>query len=69
MLGFARAQYASWRTVLLQVPTSLVDLLFIELMLLLSHVKQMFSQPIRLTNELCIQVTRVDFNGDSAVKS
>ena len=53
--------------------TTLVDLLFIELMLHLSHVKQMYSQTIHLTHELksCIQIIRrrVDFNGDSTVKA
>ena len=42
------------------VATTLVDLLFIELMSHLSHVKQMYSQSIHLTHELilCIQITR-----------
>ena len=56
----------------LKVATTLVDLLFIELMLHLSHVKQI-SQSIHLTHELimCIQITRgkVHFNRDSTVKS
>ena len=40
--------------------TSLVDLLFIEHMLHLSHVKQMYSQTMHLTHELklCIQMIR-----------
>ena len=40
--------------------TALVDLLFIELILHLSHVKQMCSQTIHLTHELksCIQIIR-----------
>ena len=43
-----------------KVATTLVDILFIELMLHLSRVKQMYSQPILLTHELilCIQITR-----------
>ena len=53
--------------------TALVDLLFIELMLHLSHVIHMCSQPIHLTHELllCIQIMGrwVDIHGDSAVKS
>ena len=46
--------------VFLKVVTTLVDLLFIELMSYLSHVKQMYSQPIHLTQELklCKQITR-----------
>ena len=52
--------------------TTLVDLLFIELMSHLSHVMQMYSQPIHLTHELtlCIQITRerVNFNVDSTAK-
>ena len=47
--------------------------LFIDLMLHLSHLKQLFSQPIHLTHEfiLGIQIIwgRVDFNGDSTVES
>ena len=66
------------RTALLQrsflkVAITLVDLLFIELMSHLSHVKQMYTQRIHLTRELIlfIQIARgrVDFNGDSAEKS
>ena len=49
----------------LRFATTLMDLLRIELMLNLSHVKQMYSQAIHLTNELklCLQITRgrVDF--------
>ena len=33
-----------------------MDLLFIELMSHLSHVKQMYSQPIHLTHELILHV-------------
>ena len=55
--------------VFLKVTTNLVDLLFIELMLNLSNVKQMYSQQIHLTHELilCLLITsgRVDFNGYS----
>ena len=40
-----------------EVPITLVDILFIELMLHLSHVKQMFSRPIRLTHELILCFT------------
>ena len=50
----------------------LVDLLFIELMSHLSHVKQMNSQSIHLKHELilCLQITRgrVHLNGDSTAK-
>ena len=50
-----------------------MDLLFIELILHLSHVKQMYSQPLHLAHELilCIEITQgqVDFNGDSAVNA
>ena len=50
----------------LMVATTLVDLLFIELMSHLSQVKQMYGQPINFTHELllCIQITRgkVDFS-------
>ena len=53
----------------LKVTTNLVNLLFIELMLNLSNVKQMYSQPIHLTHELilCLLITsgRVDFKGCS----
>ena len=52
-----------------KVAIALVDLLFIELMSHLSHVKQIYSQPIHLAHELMFCVQRVDFNGDSAVKS
>ena len=59
--------------VFLKVATTLVELLCIELMLHLSPVKQMDSQPINITHELmlCIQITRdrVDFNRDPALKS
>ena len=55
------------------VATTLVDLLFIELMPHLSRVKQMYSQPMLFTDELilCIQITRerVHFKGDSTAKS
>ena len=51
---------------------TLVDLLLIELMLHLSHVNQVYSQPIHLTHELilCILITRrrIHFNGDSTAK-
>ena len=47
--------------------------LFIDLMLHLSHLKQFFNQPIHLTHELILGIQiiwgRVDFNGDSTVKS
>ena len=53
--------------------TTWVDLLFIELLSHLSHVKQMYIQPIHLTHELIlfIQITRgrLHFNRYSAVKS
>ena len=39
---------------LYKIATTLVDLLFIELRSHLSHVKQMFSQPIHLTHELIL---------------
>ena len=56
----------------LEVAITLVDLLFIENMLHLAHVKQMYCQPINLTYELifCKQITRrrVDFIGDFALK-
>ena len=56
----------------LEVAITLVDLLFIEHMLHLAHVKQMYCQPINLTYELifCKQITRrrVDFIGDFALK-
>ena len=55
------------------VAATLVDLLLIELMSHLSHVKQMYIKSIHLTHELilCIQITRrrVDFKWDSTVKS
>ena len=38
----------------LKVATTLVDLLFIELMSHLTHVKQMYSQAIHLTHELIL---------------
>ena len=61
------------RDIFLKVATTLVDLLFIELMSHLSHVKQMYSQLIHLTHELilCIQITsgRIYFNRDSPEKS
>ena len=41
-----------------KVATSLVGLLFIERMLNLSHVKQVYSQPIHLTYELSINHKR-----------
>ena len=40
--------------IFLKVATTLVDLLFIEHMLHLSHVKQMHSQPIHLAHELIL---------------
>ena len=56
-----------------KVATTLVDLLFVQLLFHLSHVKQMNSQLTHLTHELmlCVQITRgrVHFSGDSAVKS
>ena len=55
----------------LKVATTLVDLLCIELMLHLSHVKQMYSQPVQLSNELRLlkqlKKGRVDFSGYLAV--
>ncbi len=49
-----------------------MDLLFIEHMLHLSHVRQMYSQTMHLTHELksWIKIVRrrVGFNGDSTVK-
>ena len=42
----------------LKVATTLVDLLFIEPVSHLSHVKQMYSQPIHLTQAMC-RFTRV----------
>ena len=57
----------------LKVATTLVDLLFVELVLHLSHVKKMYSQPINLTHELILHIQikreRVHFNGDSTAKS
>ena len=57
----------------LEVATKVVGPLFIELMLHLSHVQQMFCQPIQPKHRLllCMQITResVDFNGDSVLKS
>ena len=57
----------------LKVASTLVDLLFVEIMSHLSHVKQIYNQPIHLTHEfiLCIQIRRrrVDVYRDSAVKS
>ena len=55
------------------VAITLVDLLFIELMSHLSHIKQMYIQPIvHLTLELIlyipITIGRVNFNEDSALK-
>ena len=51
----------------------LVERLFIELMLHLLRVKQMYSQPINISHELifCIQIVRgrIDFSKDFAVKS
>ena len=59
--------------VFLKVVTTLVDLLFIELMSYLSHAKRIYCQPIHLTHELklCIQITRgrVHFNGESVLVS
>ena len=58
---------------LLQVATTLVDILFIELMSHPSYVKQMYSPPMHLTHELimCIQIPigRGHFIGDSTLKS
>ena len=59
---------------LLKFATTLVDLLlFSELMLHLSLVKQMYNQPIHIIHDLilCIQITRrtAYFIGDSKVKS
>ena len=57
----------------LKVATTPMDISFFEPMAHLSHVKQMCSQPMHLTHELIlyVQITlgRVDFNGDSIVKS
>ena len=67
-----RWQQLFFKLVFLKVPTTLVDLLIIERMLHLSHVKQMYSQPIHLSLELilCTQLTggKVDFNDDSQRK-
>ena len=53
--------------------TTLVDLLFIELMSHFSIVKQMYSQSIHRTNELilCIQIIRgmEHFNRNTTMKS
>ena len=53
--------------------TNLMDLSFIELMLQLSYVNKMYSQPINLTLELyCVYKSREEWdisNGDSAVKN
>ena len=48
----------------IKVNTTLVDFLFIELMLHLSHVKLTYSQPKQLTLELilCIAKGSVDFS-------
>ena len=54
-------------------PWWIYKLLLIEVMLHLSHLKQMYSQPIDLTHKLIFYLQmftrRVDFNGDSTVKS
>ena len=44
-----------------KVATTLVDLLFIELMSHLSHVKQTYSQSIQLTNVVDIVYTKMFF--------
>ena len=67
----ADSQKKSWY--FLKVATTLVDLLYIELMPHLSNVKQMYSRPIHLTHELilCIPITRgrANFTGDTTMKS
>ena len=44
------SKYFKFDEFFLNVATTLVDLLFIELKSHISHVKQMFSQPIHLTH-------------------
>ena len=69
---FAAMQNNYYYLSFLMVATTPVDLLFVELMLHLSHAKQMYSQPMHLSHELmlCLQTSRrrADFNGDFAMK-
>ena len=54
IIGLNKKMIGNGYNPFLKVANIPVDLLFIELMLQLSHVKQMFSPPINLAHELIL---------------